>query len=547
MAKGIARDKVIGIILVVLILAGIVSASAGAGDNSNFETLLTEERFQELMLGYFEDFSVEETHIHNEYITNEYVTHEHYNQTFLNQTFNDYMTMENIYNEYVTNNNYTYLNQTFNEFVQNNYTYVNQTFNDIFNDYNYFNQTFNDYVTNNFETINNFNQTFNEFNEFIEYNITNVYNEYFYEFVNETYNDYITNEYYEDNYYNTYQTFNQTYLNQTFIDNDYYETNYNYNESWFEQTLSAINNFKDEWLSSRQKIELEGKDALLLEGSNCSVIEFMFKDTMTNAILDNKGFIASTQLAQAQNLAITNSFFIDNQDEMIPNNMNVSYDKINEGKTAIEVDENNALSLDFNSDISSSEIIMNIAFQELWEDSEILTISQNGVPKLEMYIDNSRLYIKNLETGNKVEKYLNSLQMYNNYFSLWKLEFSSNSITFSVDNVEKLVLGENPFDSNHNININMQNNDDKNIYVRSVYVNAQRMEIVPDQFFLSDSEIDYDKSKWSEARIYVMDDSILYHINNEVVTHDLEETDTTPYMLNFDFTRSSVANIYCER
>ena len=103
------KKGVSGVVIMVLVvvIAALGFTGVSAADDGEFQSLLTLEEIDELLLGYFDGLNV--TEIYNTYneVTNEFITNEFYNQTFINQTFNNYTSI--------------YLNETYNEFVTNNY------------------------------------------------------------------------------------------------------------------------------------------------------------------------------------------------------------------------------------------------------------------------------------------------------------------------------------------------------------------------------------------------------------------------------------------
>lgn len=401
----------------------------------------------------------------------------------------------------------------------------------------------------------NVTEIYNTYNEYV----TNEFYYYNQTFLNETFNEYITNEYYEDNYYNTYNEYNQTFLNQTFIDNDYYEyvTNNYINNSLLDDMMSSLNEIWDVISQSQDdKINIEeSSDIINLNGSNCDKIEFMVKDSDILSVYDTLGLGISTQLAQVNNINLTNSFFIDNSENLVENGFSVIYDNFDTSRDAIETDRTKEMIVTSTSDTNlvGSEILINIAFQQFWEwdENEVFVISENGEDKLELYQKENNFYLLDLVTGNEVYVSSNTISnlanIYDDTFGIFKFVINSNSIDMYVEENFIMTLDSSPFDNSINpIVIKSTPIKSHNYYFRSIYVNSDSIEFISDEFVLNNDEIEYDRDNWLKGEIYILDDSVLYNIGNEIITQNYETGfEKEGYHLIIDKTRTSISNLYC--
>ena len=452
--------------ILILFLLGIVLVSASGGnEDNNFESILTYEQMDELLLSYFDGFNVTEIY--------------------------------NTYNEYYENNYYNITNVT------------------------------------------------NYYNEYYYYNIT---------YLNETFNEYITNEYYEDNYYNTYN--NNTYLNQTYINNEYYNTYNQYNETAFTNMMESINLIWD-MLNKKQneRVNLHNLNSSILDlggEMNCSQIEFMFKDSNILSIYDTLGLGISTQLAQVNNINFVSSFYIDNNNDVIDNNFIVEYDYIKNSEHAIETDSNREMSLTTIENISlyGSEMLFNWMNDAILynQKSDILTILQNNVPKFQFYQDDNYLYIENLVTNEKSYIDAQNEGINSNEFIMLKFVFTDTNIALQKENGDFIMdINSNPFNSNSSqFVITSTPSSSNNNYFKSVYINSEELELISAKYVVDSGEKDFVNSAWNTAQIYLMDDSILYNINNGMETKNYEVNQTkNDYHIVFNLDRTSLANVYC--
>ena len=500
-------------IFLLLGLLGIsLVVSTNADTSSEFEHLVTMEKLDLMLQQYFSNLNTTEIYnnyeeyLTTEYITyEEYITNEYYNITYLNESYNNYINNNDYitYEEYITNEYYniTYLNETYNSYIYNEYYYYNQTF---------------------------LSQTFNEF---------------------------ITNEYYEDNYYNTYNQYNQTFLNQTFIDNDYYNTYNQYNETLFEEMLSSINNIWN-YINNREneKINLQNvtNPILDLSGSNCNQIEFMFKDSNILSIYDVLGLGISTQLSQVNNINIEHSVFIDNLDNILENNIyNTNYDYISNNFHSIKSDYNDDFEINFNSSLTNNELLFNWA-SEKWDEAHttnIMNIYEDNIKKLEIYAKDRKIYLKNSITGD-VQYHNKITSKTNNQFTMYNLKIYSSYVELYDENEVLLMTLDINLNTDENtlITIKGENTDGHNIYLRSIYLNNGILEILNDKYVLDNEEQEYNRNNWNKAEIYILDDSVLYNINNNVVTQNynlaLNQTKDN-YHLVINLNETSLSNLYC--
>jgi len=403
--------------------------------------------------------------------------------------------------------------------------------------------TYNDYITNEFYNVTN---------------ITNIYNEYYYynqTFLNQTFNDFITNEYYEDNYYNTYNTYNQTFLNQTFIDNDYYTTNNQYNETLFENMLSSINSIWD-YINNQEneKINLQNltNSIIDLSGSNCNQIEFMFKDSNILSIYDVLGLGISTQLAQVNNINIEHSVFIDNSNNILENNLyDTNYDDISSTYHSIKSDYNDDFEINFNSSLLENELLFNWA-SERWNEhyaTNIMNLYEDNVKKLEIYAKDKKIYLKNSITGS-IQYHNKITSKNNNQFAMYNLKIYSSYVELYDENNVLLITLNINLNANENTHITIkgENDESRNIYLRSIYLNNGVLEILKDKYVLDSNEYIYNRNNWNKAEIYILENSVLYNINNNVITQDynlaLNQTKDN-YHLVINLNETSLFNLYC--
>ncbi|MDA3854999.1 MAG: hypothetical protein PF569_01980 [Candidatus Woesearchaeota archaeon] len=539
----------------IIFLLGFTLVSASDKTEINYQSLLSLDEIDSLLSSYFSSFNATEVYntyndyITNQDITNQYITNEYYNVTYLNETLNEYITMTDVYNNYINDTTYTYLNQTFNDFITNEYVTINETYYDVFNDYVYLNQTFTDYVTNNFNDFTTYNYTYIDYIDYITYNQT--YNTYISNYLNETINTYVTNNYQEDYYYNTY-IYNQTFLNQTFIDNSYYDYSTNtINNTLLEDLMSSVTTIWDIVTDGADdRIVLDGLDSIILTETDCSIVEFMFKDTQLTSIFDNEGFIVSTQLAQAQDIDFLASFFVDNTDNVVINNLNITYDSINAQRDALfSTSAGIGWTAQFNANANVGEIIMNFALTDTdnLPQQSILTFSENGVDVMELFIDNNKIGLGNLATG--VQQSLDNCAygncIDNMEFVIFKIVVDGTELVLKNEFDDEYARIDNPFSLGENV-IGLDSSlvyDES--YFRSVYINTINMFMIPDEYLIDGVEFEYDKDVWNQATIYLLGDSALYRINNEVASVNFDVNNVLDYFITFDLTRTSLANLYC--
>ncbi len=447
-----------GILIMVLLLTGLVSASATT--DVDYQSILSYEQLDTLLASYFDNLNV--TEIYNTY--NDYITNEYYNQSFYNESY---------------------------------------------------------------------------------YNYTTIY-------LTETYNDYVTNEYYEDYYYNTYNTFNQTFLNQTFVDNNYYETNNYINNTLLEEMMLSINNIWDTiFQEENERISLDGVDNIILNNQdNCSIIEFMFKDTQLNGIFDNNGFIASTQLAQVLDIDFEHSFFVDINNNVVENNVFMYYSILDTNYHAIATNKDDMMEMQFSypEQYDGSEIIVNAGIGDVntMTANTIFTLLEDDTPKMNFQYKDHNIIVNNLVSGYSASFYYSGLS---NVFYIWKLKFENGDMILLDENDNEILSMTSPFSlGDHDLSIISDPTLNRyNMLFRSIYFNTGNLQLIADKFLLDGVEYEYDKSNWNQAEIYILDDSLLYRVNNQVITAELDVDENIGYFINFDLTKTSLANLYCRR
>lgn len=347
--------------------------------------------------------------------------------------------------------------------------------------------------------------------------------------------------------YNTYNSFNQTFLNQTYINNEYYTTNnYNINNTMLEDMSNKLSLMWDKILNTEN--ERVNLNKTIYNLSNCNEIDFMFKDSFVNSIYDNKGLNISSSLGIVENTNFVSSFFVDSNNNVIENNIDIDYNYLYNSKHSIKTDSSKLLTITTktNLTLNNGEIIFNMAVNDLWEwdNVEVFMLYKNNSPLLQAYLYHNRLYLKNMKNNEINYIDVGNLNVDDNEFKVYKLEFYNNEIKLvDENNNDLIILNSNPFNSLvSGIKFKSQPNRNK-FYFRAIYFNQDRIIKISDKYLIGDDEYEFNKQNWNNARIYKMSDSMLYIINSKAVT--LNVNNINDYSLLINTSKTSISNLYC--
>ena len=348
---------------------------------------------------------------------------------------------------------------------------------------------------------------------------------------------------------NTY--LNETYLNKTFITNQFYQTDI-YNQTYNDyitqvtnnQYLTQVTNFI---FANKIPVKIANLDNVSLNNTNCSEIDFYFRDSLLGSIKDNLALNVSTQLSSVQNVNFAHSFFFDGLGNIVNNNIDlINYDSVS--NYAIKNNNLNNFELKFNDSLVGSELIFNWAQKDFGNDNDqnIFTIFENGTAKVKFYANNGKIYLKDILGGNTLYTYKLDCKV-DDGFCIYKMQISTTDIKL-IDstgyNVITLPISLNP--NVNQISIKGDNPNHKETYLRSFYFNKDLIVVNSDQYTLNSDVINYNRGDWKSAEIFLNPSSVFYKIDGQIANIDFP-VNNTDYKLDIDLTKTSIANIFCKQ
>jgi hypothetical protein len=188
-----------------------------------------------------------------------------------------------------------------------------------------------------------------------------------------------------------------------------------------------------------------------------------------------------------------------------------------------------------------------VAFEDVTQRNiyNIFSIYENNTEKIRIYFENYRIKIKNLINNEVNCINVNSINMNRNTFYNLVIDIETNQIKVYLDNNQILSLNSNPF-NNGKIMIKSNPNNSKNTYIRNVYFNLNKIEIIKDKLKVNNEEIEFNKNEWNRLNIIKTPNSIYYKINSNFITSDFPNNFTeTDYKLNINLTQTSIYNLRC--
>jgi hypothetical protein len=330
---------------------------------------------------------------------------------------------------------------------------------------------------------------------------------------------------------------NETYLNETYITNNQYTTNVD--NSTYNEFITQVTN---QYFLELEPVIISGLDNITLNETQFSEIDFYIKNSMLSSITDSNGLDLTKSLESINSPNFENSFFLNPSDNtIVTNNVIVNDANINTGQDALIHDDENPLDLQFNNTMIDTNLYMNIAFE--WNENEdLFEIRENGIAKIKLESQGSDEImvtdlVNNMSFGAiEISENCDS----NNEFCM--IRFSFEDTTINVYHDDRLVGSfDNEFLSTPSqINIVGIQDNNKNFYIRSLYVQDEEITITPATFELDSEIYDFYTEEWTNVNIKNIGSTTYYKIGNEYANIDY----IGEYSIDLDFTKTSVANLF---